>query len=88
LAARFSVALGRDGLEDILDVFPGLLITTRHDGRAISSSLFTSRHAGADEAEALLGKVTGAAVGIGKVGVTTINDDVALLNATICIFSR
>jgi hypothetical protein len=84
LAAWLVVALGRDGLQDILDVWPGLLVTTGHDRGTITSSLLTAGDTGTDEAESLLGKVAGAAVGIGEMRVAAINDDVTLLNATIC----
>lgn len=77
LAARLVVALGGDALEDILDVRPGLLVTTGHDGGAVAGTLLTTGDTAADVADALLGQVLGAAVGVGVVGVTTVDDDVA-----------
>lgn len=78
LTAGLAVALGSDGLEDVLDVRPGLLVTTGHDGGAISGTLLTTRDTRADKADVLASKILGAAVGVGEVRVTTINDDVAL----------
>ena len=66
-----------------LDVGPGLLVTTGHDGGAVAGTLLTARDTGTDEADALLGKVLGAAVCVGVVGVAAVDDDVALLDATL-----
>lgn len=79
VAASLAVALGGNALEDILDVRPGLLVTTGHERGAVTGTLLTTRDTAADEADALLGKVLGTAVAVGEVGVTTINDDIALL---------
>lgn len=78
LAAGLAVALGGDALENILDVRPGLLVATGHDGGTIAGTLLTTGDAGADKAQALGGQVLGAAVGVGEVRVATINDDVTL----------
>lgn len=83
LTAGLAVRLGRDALEDILDVRPGLRVTTGHDRGTVTGTLLTTRDTGTDEADALGGKVLGAAVGVGVVRVTTVNDDVALLDATL-----
>jgi hypothetical protein len=77
LTASIAIALSGDALEDVLDVGPGLLITTGHDGGAVSGTLLTTGDTRADESDLLLGKVLGAAVGVGEVGVTTVDDDVA-----------
>lgn len=66
-----------------LDVGPGLLVTTGHDGGAVAGTLLTTRDTGSDESDALLGEVLGAAVCVGVVGVATVDDDVALLDATL-----
>jgi hypothetical protein len=79
LTARLTIALGSDALEDVLDVRPGLLVATGHQRRAISSTLLTTRDTRADESDTLGSKVLGAAVGVGEVRVTTINDDVTLV---------
>lgn len=79
LAASLVVALGGDALEDLLDVGPGSLVTTGHDGGTVAGTLLTTGDTGADESETLLGQVLGSAVGVGEVGVTTVDDDVALL---------
>ena len=80
VAASLAVALGGDALEDVLDVGPGLLVTTGHEGRSVTGTLLTTGDTAADEADALLGQVLGAAVGVGEVGVTTVNDDITFLN--------
>jgi hypothetical protein len=77
--AGLAVALGGDALEDVLDVRPGLLVTTRHERGTVSGTLLTTGNTGSDESDALSGQVPGATVGVGEVRVTTINDDVALL---------
>lgn len=78
LAAGLVVALGRDALENVLDVRPGSFVATRHNGGAVAGTLLTTGDTGTDEADALVGKVLCAAVGVGEVRVTTVNDDVAL----------
>jgi len=70
-------------LQNVLDVWPGLLVTTGHDRRAISRALLTTGDTGANEAEALLGKVSAASVGVGEMRVPSINDDVTWFCATL-----
>lgn len=79
VTAGLAVTLGGNALEDVLDVGPGGLVTTGHERGTVTGTLLTTRDTAADEADALLGEVPGAAVGVGEVGVTTVNDDVALL---------
>lgn len=79
LAAGLAIALGSNGLEDVLDVGPGSLVTTGHERRAVAGTLLTTRDTGTNEVEALGGKVLCPAVAVGEVRVTAINDDVALL---------
>jgi|TARA_R110002003_G_scaffold2257_1_gene24148 hypothetical protein len=99
LAAGLAVGLRGDGLEDILccrqlysivacpnsylDVWPRLLVTTRHDARAVASTLLSTRNTSSDETDALLSKVLGTAVRIGVVRVASVDDDVALLDTTL-----
>jgi hypothetical protein len=83
LAAGLAVRLGRDALEDILDVRPGLGVTTGHDRGTVTGTLLTTGNTGTDEADTLGGEVLGTAVGIGVVRVTTVNDDITLLDATL-----
>lgn len=66
LAASLAIALGRDALEDILDVWPSLLVSTGHDGGSISGTLLTSRNTGTDKSDALTCQVFRSAVGIGE----------------------
>jgi hypothetical protein len=79
VAASLTVALGGDALEDVLDVGPGGLVTTGHKGGTVAGTLLTTGDTAANEADSLLGKVASAAVGVGVVGVTTVNDDITLL---------
>lgn len=79
VAASLAITLGRNGLEDILEIRPGFLVATRHQGRAVARTLFASGDAGAHETDALASTVLGTTVGVGEVGVTTIDDDVAAL---------
>jgi hypothetical protein len=66
-----------------LDVRPCLLVTTRHDGGAVSCTLLASGNTGTDEADVLGSQVFCSAVGVGVVGVAAVNDDVALLGTTL-----
>lgn len=83
LAARLAIGLGRNALKNILDVWPCLLITTWHDRRAVSGTLLTTRDTGSDEADALGLEVLGSAVGVWEMRVTTINNDITLLDTTL-----
>jgi len=83
LAAGLAVRLGGDGLEDVLDVWPGLLVTTGHDGRTVAGTLLTTRDTGTDESDTLLGEVLCAAVGVGVVGVSTVDDYVTLFDTVL-----
>lgn len=73
------VTLGGNALEDVLDVGPGLLMTTGHERGAVTGTLLTTGDTATDKAEALLGEVLGTAVAVGEVRVTTIDDDVTLV---------
>jgi len=70
-------------LQNVFDVRPRLFVAARHDGRSISSTLLTTRDAGADEAEALLGKILAASVGVGEVRVSSVNDNISWLCTTL-----
>jgi hypothetical protein len=80
LAAWVAITLGSNALEDVLDVRPSFLVTTRHQRRSISSTLLTSGHSGTYESNALGGQVFRTAVGVREVRVTTINNDIASLD--------
>jgi hypothetical protein len=79
VAAGLTIGLGSNALEDVLDVWPCLLVTTGHERRAVTGTFFTTGDTSSDETDTLLGEVSGAAVGIGVVGVTAVDDDVALV---------
>lgn len=77
VAAGLAIGLGSNVLEDILDVWPGLLVATRHERGTITSTLLTTRDTSANKANALLLEVSGTTVGVRVVRVTTIDYDVA-----------
>ena len=79
VTASLTIALSSDALEDVLDVGPGGFVTTGHERRTVTGTLLTTGDTGADESETLAGQVLCSAVGVGVVGVATVNDDVALL---------
>lgn len=79
VTAGLAVTLGSNALEDVLDIGPCLLVTTGHQAGAVTGTLLTTRDTGSDESDALLGQVSRTTVGVGEVGVTTVNDDIALL---------
>jgi hypothetical protein len=79
VTAGFTVDLSSGFLEDLLDGGPGSGGTTRHERGTVTSALLTARDTRADEKEALGLKLLGATDGIRVVGVTTIDDDVTLL---------
>lgn len=77
IAARLIVVtLGGNALENVLDVRPCLLVSTRHQARTVASTFFTTGDTCSNETEALLRQVFGATVGIGEMRVTTVDDDV------------
>ena len=79
VTARLAVTLSSNALEDVLDVWPGLLVSTWHEGWAISGTLLTTRDTASDESDSLLGQILCSAVGIGEMRVTSINDNITLL---------
>jgi hypothetical protein len=78
-AARLTITLGSNALENVLDVWPRLLISTRHDRRTISGTLLTTGHTTADESDSLSRQVLASTLGIGVMRVSTIDYDVAFL---------
>jgi hypothetical protein len=74
-----TVRLGGDALQDGLDLFPSGLVTTGHDRGTSTGTLLTTGNTTANEVDTLLLQVLGAAVAVGEVGVTTVNDDITLL---------
>jgi len=79
VTAGFAVDLGSGFLEDLFDGRPGSGGTTWHEGGTITGTLLTTRDTRADEKEAFGFKLLGATDGIRVVRVTTIDDDVTLL---------
>ena len=79
VTARLAVDLSSRSLEDLLDMGPCSGRATGHERGTVTGTLLTTGHTGTDVADALGGEVLGAAVGVGVVGVATVDDDVALL---------
>ena len=79
VTAGLTVGLGSSLLEDLLDVGPGGIGTTGHERGTVTGTLFTTRDTGADKEETLGLELLGAADGVGIVRVTTVDDDIALL---------
>ena len=79
VAARLTVGLSGSLLEDFLDVRPGSSGTSGHERRTVTSSLLTSRDTRSDEKETLGLELLGAADRVGEVRVSSIDDDVSLL---------
>ena len=79
VAAWLTLSLSGGLLEDLLDVGPSGVGTTGHERRAVTGTLLTTRDTGADEEKALGLELLGAADRVGVVRVTTVDDDVALL---------
>lgn len=66
-------------LEDLLDVGPSGVGTTGHEGRTVTGTLLTTRDTGTDEQETLGLELVSSSDRVRVVRVTTVNDDVALL---------
>lgn len=79
ITARLTERFSGSSLEDGLNRGPGGCRTTGHEGRTVTSTLLSSRDARANEQEALLLELLGPSDGVGVVGITAIDDDIALL---------
>lgn len=62
---------------------PSVIRTTGHERRTVSSTLLTTGDTRADEQETLGLELVGSSDRVGVVGVTTVNDDVALLEVRL-----
>lgn len=69
--------------EDLLNVGPGGIRTTGHKRRTVSGTLLTTRDTRADKQETLGLELMGSSDRVGVVGVTTVNDDVTLLEVRL-----
>ena len=78
-ARRAAVHLGRDPLEDLPDMRPGLGIASRHDGRAVACSFLAARDARADEEKPALAELPLPADRVLEVRVAAVDDHVARL---------
>ena len=79
VAAWLTVHLGSSLLENLLDRWPSGSGSTRHERRTITGTLLATRNAGANEKKTFSLKFLRAADRVGVVRVTTINDNIALL---------
>lgn len=79
VTAGLTLCLCSGLLEDLLDCGPGGGVSTRHQRRTIPGPLFTTRHTGPNEQQALSRELLDTACGVGVMGVTTVDDDVTLL---------
>lgn len=79
VTAGLTISLSRDVLENLLNVGPGLLVSTGHDGGTVSGTLLTAGNTGTNKEDSLLVKLLVSSVGVGEVGVTTVNDDITLI---------
>ena len=78
-ARRAVIDLGRDGLENVLHVRPGVGMAARHDRWPASRALFAAGDAGADEQQPAGAQVLGAPDGVLIQRVAPVDDDVARL---------
>jgi hypothetical protein len=79
VAAWLALGLSGSLLEDLLDVRPSGVGSTGHEGRTVSGTLLTTRDTRTDEQEALGLEFVSSSDRVRVVRVTTVNDDVALL---------
>ena len=79
ITARLAVDLSGSSLEDILDVWPSGVRTTRHERRTVTSTLLTTRDTRADKEKTLGLKLLSSANRVGVVRVTAVDDDVTRL---------
>jgi hypothetical protein len=77
--ARPRAERRRGRTEDLLDVGPGGVRSSGHERGTVSGTLLTTRDSGSDEKEALSLELVGSSDGVGVVRVSTVDDDVSLL---------
>ena len=70
-------------LENWRNQFISFFLTTRHDRRAFKRALFTAGHTGTNEVKAFCRKFAITTNSILEEGVTTINDDVTLIQVRL-----
>src|SRR5208282_2935977 len=80
VAARGSVGdFGGNGLEDRLDVRPGVGVSARHDRGPMQRAFLAARNSRADEQDALFLELSGSAGRIRVVRIASVDQDVAWL---------
>ena len=79
ITAGLAVDLSRGGLENLLDVRPRGGRTTGHERGTVTGTLLTTGNTRANKQETLGLELLCAADGVGVVRVTTVDDDVTLL---------
>ena len=77
IAARLAVGFSTDGTEDGADGLPGFLRAARHDAGAVERTLLAAGYAGAHIHKPGRLHLFGAANGIFKKGIASVNDEVA-----------
>lgn len=88
VAAWLAESLRGGLLEDVFDMGPRVGISTRHERRTIASSFLTTGYTGSNKEEALRGELLDTAGRVGVVRVTSIDDDVALLQERLELFDE
>ena len=81
-AARDVVVLAdlrTDGLQNVFNERPGFRMSAGHDARTFEGSFFAAGYSGTDETKTFFGEFDMATVGVDVIGVTTVDDDVALV---------
>ena len=77
--ARVAVDLGGHRLKQRADPLVGLFRSAGHDARAVARSLFAAGHAHAEKLNALRCQITGTQIRILEVGISGVDDQVALV---------
>jgi hypothetical protein len=87
VATGLTIGLCRDGLEDLFDVGPCVGMATGHQGRTVTSTLFTPRNTRPNKQVStvnmapegvgpLVSEVFAATIRVGEVGIATVDDDI------------
>ena len=77
--ARPRIGLRRNGFEDRTDVLVRFLVAARHERWAVTGSFLTARNPDAEEPKACVGIVFLAPAGVLVPGITSVDNDVALV---------
>ena len=75
-------------LENRFNSFPCTLISARHDRRAVPRAFLSAGDSHADKQNTFFGKVTGASGCIRIIGISSVNDDIALIQKRQQLFDK